>query len=68
MKTITKYQQAKTDLKETAKQAKKEYKNDKPAIRQAINNTADMLCKDLRLSEYQRNLLANYSCNLHPKN
>lgn len=62
------YQQAKQSLKETAKQAKIDYPTDKPAVRQIINDTADSLCKDLRLSEYQRNLLANYSCKLHPKN
>jgi len=65
MKNST-YQDAKSRLKDAARQAKNYYINDKPAIRQTINDTADMLCKDLQLSEYQRNLLANYACTLHP--
>ena len=67
-KILSKYQQAKIALKLASIQDKKHFKNDKPAIRQAINDFCDYLCKDLNLSEYQRNLLANYSCKLHPKN
>lgn len=66
MKTI--YQQAKSELKQLAKEVKKQYPTDKPAARQAINDYADSLCKSLKLSEYQRNLLANFACELHPKN
>ena len=64
----TTYQQAKNSLKNTANMAKSQFSNDKPMIRQIINDSVDFLCKELRLSEYQRNLLSNYACNLHPKN
>lgn len=64
----TDYQTAKSNLKETAKQAKIEFKNDKPAIRQIINDEMDSICKDMKLTEYRGNLLANYACTLHPKN
>lgn len=62
----TDYQTAKIQLKQEAQTAKKVYPADKPAIRQIINDYADYLCKSLQLSEYQRNLLANYACTLHP--
>lgn len=65
MKT-TIYQQAKNELRQIAKEAKRQYQGDKPAIRQIINDSADGICKSMRLSEYQRNLLANYACVLHP--
>jgi hypothetical protein len=65
---MTIYQQAKLALKLAAKQDKKHFKNDKPAIRQSINDFCDHLCKDLKLSDYNRNLLSNYACKLHPKN
>ena len=68
MKTKTTYQQVKADLKEIADSAKKEYKNDLPAIRMIINDSVDMLCKENQFSDYYRNLLSNYSCFLHPKN
>jgi len=61
------YQQAKAALKETASEAKKANKNDFPLIRMIINDEADALCKNHHLSEYQRDLLANYACKLHPK-
>lgn len=67
MDTQTKYQQTKTALKLASQQAKKHFKNDKPAIRQDINDFCDYLCKELNLSEYHRNLLCNYACKLHPK-
>lgn len=67
MKAKTTYQQAKADLKEIADSAKKEYKNDLPAIRMIINDSVDMLCKENQFSDYYRNLLSNYSCTLHPK-
>lgn len=65
MKTL--YQSAKAELKQTAKEAKEQYITDKPVQMQIINDTADYLCKSLKLSDYQRNLLKNYSCKLHPK-
>ena len=51
METI--YKQAKAELKQTAKEAKEQYITDKPAQRQIINDTADYLCKSLKLSDYQ---------------
>ena len=63
---MTNYQNCKLQLKETAKIAKKEFKNDKPAIRQAINNNTHALCGDYNLSEYKTNLLHNYAASLHP--
>lgn len=70
MKTnnITKYQIAKNTLKAVSLDAKKEFRTDKPMVRMIINDTCDSCCKDLNLSEYQRNLLSNYACSLHPKN
>ena len=65
---MTQYQNAKSSLKDVSQDAKAQYRNDKPAIRQTINDYVDYLCKDLNLSEYKRNLLSNYACKLHPKN
>lgn len=65
---MTKYQSAKIDLKQVAQDVKKEFKTDKPAQRMIINDAADALCKNLNLSNYNRNLLNNYACKLHPKN
>ena len=64
----TNYQNAKENLKNHAVQAKKIFKTDKPAQRQYINDYTDMLCKDYHLTEYQRDLLYNYSIKFHPKN
>jgi predicted GNAT superfamily acetyltransferase len=68
MKTVSDYQMAKQTLKNVSNQAKENYPTDKPAIRQTINNYMDYLCKNYKLSDYQRNLLSNYACKLHPKN
>lgn len=65
---MTNYQTAKRSLKTVSIEAKQAYKSDKPMIRQTINDYSDYLCKSLQLSEYQRNLLSNYACTLHPKN
>ena len=51
MKTHTDYQSAKVFLKLTAKTAKSEYKNDKPAQRMIINDTVDFLCKNYQYYE-----------------
>jgi CxxC motif-containing protein (DUF1111 family) len=66
------YQQAKAELKEVAKLVKRSNRNDKPFIRQTINDYCDMLCRDLSLSlsdarrnQYQ-NWLHNLAANLHP--
>ena len=68
MKTISLYQQAKNALKNVADESKKTYGTDKPAIRMYINDFADHLIRELNLSDYQRDLLSNYACKLHPKN
>ncbi len=46
---------------------KKEYRGDKPMVRQIINDTCNSIIRDLRLSEWQSELLSNYACTLHPK-
>lgn len=61
------YQTAKIELKQTAIEAKKQFKSDLPKIRQIINDECDSLCKTFHLSEWQGNLLSNYACQLHPK-
>ena len=63
----TAYQQAKQQLKAIAQRARQTYRHDKPAQRQIINDSAFMICQDLRLSETQRDRLSNYACKLHPK-
>ena len=65
---MTNYQIAKSNLKAISQDAKIQYRNDKPAVRQAINDYVDYLCKNMNLSEHKRNLLSNYACTLHPKN
>ena len=64
------YQSAKRTLKATADMAKSQFADDKPMIRQIINDSADNLCRDTLyvLTEYQKDLLHNYACTLHPKN
>ena len=66
---MTKYQEAKKQLKEVAKNLKRDYGTDFPAIRMGINDSADAICKDYyyRLTDYQQDLLHNYACVLHPK-
>jgi hypothetical protein len=66
MKT-TVYQSAKNILKECAKQAKKQYKGDNPAICQYIKQTLDCIIKQGGLCESKQNRLANIACGLHPK-
>ena len=46
-----KYLELKQLLKAEADNAKKKFKNDKPAIRMIINDTVDSLSKDNNLSE-----------------
>lgn len=67
IKTMTNYQEAKQQLKEIAKQVKKSHPTDKPLIRMVLNDSADSLSREYNLSEYQLNLLAKYTCTLHPK-
>jgi len=63
----TNYQQAKSMLRAHAEFVNVQFRGDKPAIRQSINDYADAICKDFDLSEYNRDLLAHYACKLHPK-
>lgn len=63
---MTIYQNAKNMLRSHAEYVKVQYRGDKPAIRQSINDYTDSICKDFNLTEYQRNLLSNYACKLHP--
>ena len=63
----TAYQDAKQDLKNIAIDAKKEFKGDKPAIRQIINDNTHFIAYQYELSEYKTDLLHNYACTLHPK-
>ena len=64
----TNYQQAKDQLKQASKVFKKDFGTDKPAIRMCINDTCDYICRyySYRLTDYQKNLLHNYVCKLHP--
>lgn len=64
---MTNYQIAKNTLKGIALDAKQQHRNDKPMIRQILNDSCDSISRDLNLSEYQRNFLSNYVCELHPK-
>jgi hypothetical protein len=59
-------QQAKQQLKEIAKEAKQQFKTDKPAQRQTINDSAYFIGRELNLSERQKDSLSNYACKLHP--
>lgn len=63
---MTNLQIAKNILKSVAYDAKSQFRNDKPAIRQTINDTADSISKDMQLTEKQRDSLCNYACKLHP--
>lgn len=63
---ITQYQQAKNDLKTISQWAKNKFPDDKPAIRQTINDETHNLCKEYDLSEKKESMLHNYACTLHP--
>lgn len=65
---MTQYQTAKSMLRSHAEYVSVQFRGDKPAIRQSINDYTDGICKDFNLTEYQRNLLHNYAGKLHPKN
>jgi hypothetical protein len=67
MKKQSNYFLSKASLRLIANDAKEKHPTDKPMIRQIINDAAYSLCKGYDLSEYQRNLLSNYACKLHPK-
>ncbi len=63
---MTKYQIAKNVLRGIAYDAKSLHRTDKPMIRQIINDSADQIGRN-NLTDYEKNLLANYACKLHPK-
>ena len=63
---MTDYQQVKEKTRCFAEWIKVRHPTDKPLIRQAINDYADSISKEYNLSEYQRDLLSNYVCKLHP--
>ena len=63
---MTLYKQAKEELRQLANFVKKHYPNDKPLIRQTINDKAYFLGVDFRLTPKQIELLNNYACKLHP--
>jgi transcription initiation factor IIF auxiliary subunit len=65
MKT-TQYQKAKNNLKVTSSMAKSQFSNDKPMIRQIINDSIDNLANEYHLSEKKQDMLHNYACTLHP--
>lgn len=67
---MSKYTEAKGQLKHASKVIKSDFKGDKPAIRMHINDTCDCIQKDYyyRLTDHQKSLLSNYACKLHPKN
>jgi hypothetical protein len=64
---MTKYKTAKSQLRAYAEYVSVQHRGDKPAIRQAINDYTDLICRDYNLNEYQGNLLHHYACKLHPK-
>lgn len=62
----TKYQEAKSMLRSHAEYTSVRFRGDKPAIRQSINNYVDSISREYDLNNYQRDLLSNYACKLHP--
>ena len=64
---MTNYKKTKADLKSLAKDLKSNFPNDFPLQYQGINDYCDHLCKNAGLSDYQKRLLENYACSLHPK-
>ena len=62
----TQYQYAKQDLKSVSQWAKRHFVNDKPGIRQTINDETHHICKEYDLSEKKQSMLHNYACTLHP--
>ena len=63
---MSNYTNAKNELKEVSKHVKKHYPNDKPMIRQTINDKAYFLGGEHGLSPNQIELLSDYACELHP--
>ena len=53
MEKLSNYQEVKTMLRSHAEYVKVQFRNDKPAIRQSINDYADSIGRDYNLSEYR---------------
>lgn len=65
---MTNYQKAKRNLKDVSDMAKSQFSNDKPMIRQIINESVHYQASEYKLHEHQIFKLSNYACKLHPKN
>lgn len=63
---MTNYKQAKDKLRSHAEWVKVFHNSDLPAIRQEINDYADMLSKEYALSDRENNWFFNYAVKLHP--
>lgn len=64
---MTTYQQVKDKTRSYSEWVTNFYKGDKDAIRQSLNDYADIIGKDYGLTVYQTGLLANYVCKLRPQ-
>lgn len=66
------YQQAKAQLKDIKKIVRINYKDDKPAQRQILNDTADSLSREFwreyegKMLELRISQLHNFTAQLHP--
>ena len=63
---MSNYKKAKNSLKNTSEMAKSQFPKDKPMIRQIINDSVYFLGGDYKLNTYQKSLLSDYACKLHP--
>jgi len=63
---MTNYKIAKDKTRSHAEYVKVQFRGDLPEIRQNINDYADSIGRDYDLNDYQKNLLSNYVCKLHP--
>lgn len=64
---MSNYQTAKAQLLQVANDIKANHKTDKPLCRMVINDFCDSLCRELSLSDRQRDNLSTYACKLHPR-
>ena len=65
---MSNYQEAKSLLRSHAEYVSVLLRGDKPGIRQSINDYADAIGRDSKLTEHEMDSLANYACKLHPEN
>ena len=47
--------------------AKRQFSNDKPMVRKIINDSVHFNSLEYNLTDYEKNLLANYASAIHPK-